>query len=80
MLFGRAVSCYMWTMRVHRAPSPLGGPLKLQVQSQYLRSDLTEKVWKVPSTWPIYWSDLLCSLSIGKICCLGPCCNDDQYY
>ena len=29
-------------------PPPLGGPLKLQVRPQYLRSDPTEKLWKVP--------------------------------
>ena len=37
--FSRAVSWYMWTMQVHRAPAPLGGTLKLQVRPQYLRSD-----------------------------------------
>ena len=40
----RAISCYMRTMQLHRAPAPLVGPLKLQVRSQYLRSDPTEKV------------------------------------
>ena len=39
----RAISCYMRTMGVHRAPCTTRWPLKLQVHCQYLRSDLTEK-------------------------------------
>ena len=65
----RAVSCYRRTMRVHRAPTPLGGPLKLQVRSQYLRSDPMEKVRKIPGTWPADWSDLVS---------IAPCRYDDQ--
>ena len=49
-ILSRAVSCYRRAMLVHRAPAPLGGPLKLQVRPQYLRNDPMEKVWKVPST------------------------------
>ena len=44
-LIPRAISCYMWTMPVHRAPIPLDGP------PQYLRSDPTEMMWKVPGTF-----------------------------
>ena len=55
----------MWTMRVHRAPATLEGPLKLQVRPQYLRSDLTEKDLCWGSKWaevkhtPADWSDLV---------------------
>ena len=72
---------------VHMAPTPLGGPLKLQVVPQYLRSDPREKAWKVPGTFlhhlhpgskrakaigtPADWSDLVSTV---------PHCYDDQYY
>ena len=68
----------MRTMQVHRAPTPLGGPLKLQVRSQYLSSDPREKVWKVPGTWPADWSDLL-STDWSHLVSIAPCCYDAQY-
>ena len=57
--------------------APQWGPLKLEFRSQNLRSDMTEKVWKVPG--PPNWSDLL-STNWSDLVSIAPCCYDDQYY
>ena len=55
------------------------GPLKMQVRSQYLKSDSIEKVWKVPGIWPAGLSGLL-STNWSDLVSTAPRCYNDQYY